>query len=214
MVDTIQQANELMGSFLDMDTLLGLAIEDPRVHGNGFIQLDLGENYRVNFWGHKDIPKQEVDTGIHDHAYDFISCILKGSIFNTRYEKEIGKTHKVYVPQVAEGHDTKLIDTKTTTAIRESQVEHICFDDIPDCLTTKSYYMLAGELHKTEAFEPAVTLMKKIPKPKFIQKHSASVLVKWGERPDNQFDRHAFNHDDTWALIETIIKHEGLKVLL
>ena len=201
-----------MTNFLDIYTLKRLCVNSPRIHGNGFIQLDIGENYRVNFWGHKDIPKQDVDTSIHDHEFDFISVILKGYLLNTKYDKVIGNTHKVYVPKISEGHNTKLIYTKTDTAIRESEVEQIFFVDILDLKTKKSYYMLAGELHQTQAFKPAVTLMKKIPKPSFIKKHSATVLVKAGERPDNKFDRHSYENDFIWDLIEKIINHTEVNI--
>jgi hypothetical protein len=38
----------------------------PRVHGNGFIQLDLPDGKRLHVWD-EDIPRQKVNTSMHDH---------------------------------------------------------------------------------------------------------------------------------------------------
>ena len=57
----------------------------PRVHPNGFIQLDLNQDasMRLHVWpdeseGH--VPCQETKTTIHDHKFDMQSMIVYGSL--------------------------------------------------------------------------------------------------------------------------------------
>src|SRR5512146_542220 len=52
----------------------------PRVHGNGFIQLDITPTVRLHLWGDARIPRQRVATTIHDHAFGFTSRVVLGSL--------------------------------------------------------------------------------------------------------------------------------------
>jgi hypothetical protein len=55
----------------------------PRVHGNGFIQVDLTADTRLHVWGDKRIPRQNVYTPIHDHVFGFESTISVFSMETT-----------------------------------------------------------------------------------------------------------------------------------
>jgi len=57
----------------------------PRVHGNGFVQLDLTERSRLHIWGDPRIPKQKVATPIHDHVFGFESTIIVGRVISLTY---------------------------------------------------------------------------------------------------------------------------------
>ena len=58
----------------------------PRVHGNGFIQLDLTDRRRLHVWGDHRIPRQSVPSTIHDHTFSFKSTIILGQLVH----REIG----------------------------------------------------------------------------------------------------------------------------
>ena len=56
----------------------------PRVHGNGFIQVDLTHDTRLHVWGDKRIPRQNTYTPIHDHVFGFKShLVVKSSGFSS-----------------------------------------------------------------------------------------------------------------------------------
>ena len=60
----------------------------PRLHGNGFIQLDLNGKDRLHVW-HPDLPKQEFPTPIHDHKFSFKSHILYGELTHIEYHADL-----------------------------------------------------------------------------------------------------------------------------
>lgn len=41
---------------------------EPRIHGNGFLQIDLDPLRRMHVWDHR-WPRQIRDSSIHDHAF-------------------------------------------------------------------------------------------------------------------------------------------------
>lgn len=68
-----------------LNTLAGLRAvgERPRVHGNGFIQLDVTPRTRLHFWS-PEIPRQKVATPIHDHVFGFVSYVIDIMSFETQ----------------------------------------------------------------------------------------------------------------------------------
>jgi virulence-associated protein VagC len=85
----------------------------PRVHGNGFMQLDLSPRVRLHVWGDERIPRQTKPTPIHDHTFGFTSLILRGGLKNIRYDAESvarneQPTHQGYQAVVRQGEDTVL----------------------------------------------------------------------------------------------------------
>src|SRR5580765_3414507 len=52
----------------------------PRIHGNGFVQLDLTERRRLHVWGDSRIPRRLVPSQIHDHTFSFTSEIVIGQL--------------------------------------------------------------------------------------------------------------------------------------
>src|SRR5665213_567737 len=70
---------ELIAQAIDAGSL-------PRVHGNGFIQLDVDPVTRIHFWGHHEIPRAKPMTPVHDHVFDFTSAVTKGWVLNINYD--------------------------------------------------------------------------------------------------------------------------------
>lgn len=173
----------------------------PRVHGNGFIQLDLEPGARLHIWGHPALPRQKVDTGIHDHRFGFRSCVVVGRIVNAMWVTTelmgsvIGATHKVYQPAARDGEDTTLSDTgrRVIASIHYSQT----------VLREQTYYMEPGDFHETFTDRPSATIMTK---ERTNHSHVARVLVPVDREPDNDFNRNdAMSEARLWKIIEEVL---------
>lgn len=173
----------------------------PRVHGNGFVQLDIGAGCRLHVWGHRGLPRQKVDTGIHDHTFDFISTCIVGRVVNVIYRVDPTPalegqawTHKVYEPVPRDGEDTELVPT-----IRECR---------PAVFSTRlvssieSYSHPALTFHETFSDRPSATIMQKGNK---FPGAKARVLVPIGFEPDNEFNRNDWPADRLWEIIHEVL---------
>ncbi len=71
-----------------------LRVNAQRAHffGLGFIQVKLDDRRRVHFY-HRDIPAFVEEP--HDHRYDFISTVLRGSLQNRIWKLRPGEDHEV-----------------------------------------------------------------------------------------------------------------------
>lgn len=175
----------------------------PRVHGNGFIQLDYGAVDRLHFWGHPDIPRQTTATPIHDHAFDFRSICLRGRMVNICYGVDYTQADfKVYTPVTRHGEDTVLQDTGKTLGITTTQHPDVTVAARSSQGMPSMYYMIAGLFHETHTPEPTLTLMRKTAR---YSDMTPRVLVPNGVEPDNTFDRYAQGEDVLWRIIYDIV---------
>ncbi len=178
----------------------------PRVHGNGFIQLDLIEYSRLHIWGDHRIPKQKVPTPIHDHTFGFESTIIVGRVINVVYTiaHHVYGEYRVYTPETREGEDTIL----KATAMRVV-VDPIHVDVIDWQTPSRKYGIRQGEFHETVAPSgPAATI---IIKDALTQAQGNSmalprVLCPVRQEPDNEFNRYAADTDLLWRIIEQTLK--------
>ena len=76
---------ECWGMRFSYDDLRALK-NKPRLHHNGFVQLDLPNRVRLHVWPEHPPKRPNVLGMIHDHVYGFDSEILRGSIQNLIYE--------------------------------------------------------------------------------------------------------------------------------
>jgi len=182
---------------------LGLLREEgatPRVHGNGFIQLDLDERSRLHVWGDPEIPQQKVSTPIHDHVFGFESVLVVGRLINIRYDwcPRAWGTLEVYTAQCRKGSDTQLNGTKDYGYAEPTKVEVLNW-----CGPVWQYRVHPFDFHESIATEPTVTIIKKN---NFTLEqgstHTPRVLVPRRSKPDNTFDRHSFDEDMLWRIIE------------
>lgn len=165
-----------------------------RVHGNGFIQIDLPNNKRINVWGHSAIPRQNVATQLHDHRFDFYSFVLRGTLVNVVYReaasKSLDPSHNVYTPQPRAGEDTVLVPFGEPVRLFPKQSEVIMEGD--------SYRMKAGDIHETFVNQPTATLMLKGD----VHDVPVRVFCPVGKLPDNDFVRHEVMSEDTlWQIV-------------
>ena len=178
----------------------------PRVHGNGFIQLDLTEETRLHIWGDPRIPRQQVATPIHDHVFNFKSTVLVGRLINVRYDVtrrlDVVMTHEVYQPEIREGEDTILMPTRDTVC------PFVTGGDLVMAGTLHpTYYMHKQYFHETVATEPSASvIVKDSPTQAQGARTKPRVLVPIGKKPDNEFNRYAADEDLLWHIIEQTLE--------
>lgn len=183
-------------SILDLRSMRAAGVL-PRVHGNGFIQLDLEQNKRLNVWGHKGIPRQKVDTGIHDHVFGFSSQCVAGRLINAVYEDVSLSNYgpyKIYIPVSRDGEDTVL---QNTGVMAKAGDPALLIIRLWDCYTMK-----AGVFHESFTDRPSATLMEKGFK---VKSAVARVLVPFDQEPDNEFNRNSFEPDKLWSIIKEVL---------
>lgn len=168
-----------------------------RVHGNGFIQIDLPDQKRVNVWGHSAIPRQNVATQLHDHRFDFYSFVLRGAMVNATYQAYPARaqplTHDVYTPQVRQGEDTVLMPTGESVRLTPYHATVVPVGE--------SYRLPAGMVHETFVNQPTATLMLKGE----TRNIPVRVFCPIGKRPDNDFVRHhALSDIDLWEIVREV----------
>lgn len=62
--------------------------EQPRFHGNGFIQLYLSDRARLHIWTPSLPPLRSHNATIHTHRYDMESKVICGLLKHTTYDVE------------------------------------------------------------------------------------------------------------------------------
>ncbi len=178
----------------------------PRVHGNGFIQLDLTPRTRLHIWGDPRIPKQKVPTPIHDHVFGFESTVLVGRVINVVYivnAHEHGD-YRIYTPEIREREDTILKPTEIRVV-----VDPIHVDTIDWQTSSCKYGILLRQFHETIAPSgPAATIIIKndMTQAQGNVKMLPRVLCPVTQEPDNEFNRYAADVDMLWRIIEQTLK--------
>lgn len=169
----------------------------PRVHGNGFIQLDLDEATRLHVWGDPEIPKQKVSTPIHDHVFGFDSLLVVGRLLNIRYDwhPRVWGDMQIYTAHCREGSDTVLEGTGEYGYAEPTGIEVIEW-----CSRKWKYRMSPYVFHESIATEPTATIITKDGPTR--GRVPPRVLAPRRCEPDNDFDRHAFDEDMLWRIVE------------
>lgn len=188
--------------------LLRASAGRPRVHGNGFIQIDLSERVRLHVWGHGAIPRQASETPVHDHTFGFTSYVLHGALENVRYQFRPDGSPTVAPEQfpvavqphratVRHGEDTVLSPYGPAGVI-------VSFERLLHTAGSR-YSMRAGEIHESVPRGPSLSVIVKNG-PTLSQGGPApTVFVPLGVEPDNAFDRYAEPEDKLWAIVELVL---------
>lgn len=171
---------------------------NPRVHPNGFIQLDINypaspHSTRIHIWhplkGNQsaaeelELPRQTRPTPIHDHAFDMRSFIVHGRltqvVFDGSVNHRMSPTHTVYVADYHRKSESTLVSTGVDVL-----VEQRASIQIP---SGQDYTQAAGTFHESRALNGLViTVMQKV---KTYPDYVPKVLVPHDTEPDNDFDR-------------------------
>lgn len=171
----------------------------PRVHGNGFVQLDLDPRRRLHIFGDPEIPSQDVPSPIHDHTFGFTSYILKGSLTNLQIgfaeldEGHEWATHMEHMAQVRDREDTILVPTGRSGRAYLERAEGFCAGEC--------YHFRSRLFHETITHGPTVTVIEKDGPTLSQGGPSPRVLVPIGYEPDNSFNRYAVPEEDLWRII-------------
>jgi hypothetical protein len=183
---------------IDLPTIneLLLAGEEPRVHGNGFIQLDLPDGSRLHVWDDA-VPRQEVSSSIHDHAFGFNSTVICGKLVNIEYilHYHLNGFYAICTPQRREGtEDTKLMPT--------GQRANLTVLRMDTYTKGQSYHFEPLVFHDTQHDGLTATIMRKTERLQVEPR----VLVPFGTEPDNEFDRDSFDPGILWPIIDRALE--------
>lgn len=196
-----RQALALIG---DMPALYSHCKENMRVHGNGFIQMDIaGTHLRLHVWD-DSIPCQAISTPIHDHRFGFESFILMGELINIEYKVAPvpegaplapGTYYHLYTPVTRQGEDTVLVKMKPDVEYLAGAIStqhHLAGD---------TYTFEAREFHETLFQGLTATLMRKIIE---YPRHSPRIACPSHTKPDNDFNRYMIDMKKMWELVEMV----------
>ncbi len=193
----------------DMPHLYQTQKDTLRVHGNGFIQIDLEPGLRFHVWD-ESIPRQAIQTPIHDHRFSFISRILMGELINISYEaipippepqasREGGwylkpVAHRLHTPVPGDREDTKLVPVDESEYFMEVQSRG-------SYLEGQEYSFEARDFHETQHQGLTATLMRKTSE---IPDHRVRVACPVDLEPDNIFNRYEVDIDAMWRIVERV----------
>jgi hypothetical protein len=155
--------------------------------GLGFIQLKLNNTWRLHFYAEQLPPITE---DIHNHRYDFVSTVMKGSIENTTYEIANGVTHRMRNescnPRIkAPAHETKCsVAASKTTLIAAGQ----------------SYEMAHDQFHTVKA-STCITLLERGP----YRKQYAQIVLPADAKSVCPYSL-SLPDNDLWEIIESLLK--------
>lgn len=179
-----------LGALVDKILSASSGRQNIRVHGNGYIQLDLGP-LRLHVWA-DGIPRQKVPTLIHNHTYSYQSTIVGGVLQHQVYRLDTaGTAYRLYKAESTKGQDTRLLWTKEEVGARP--IDTFSFP------AGSSYDFAAGEFHTaTPLWLPTITLMQKT---KEGVAHGPIVLCPRDQEPDNTFDRYQMDEVELWGIV-------------
>ncbi len=154
--------------------------------GLGFIQVKLDDLQRVHFY-HRDIPAFVEEP--HDHRYDFISTVLRGSLQNQIWRLMPGDDHEVYFESCQQG------ESENPTMLMRAGVSHFGSFDTH----AGSGHMNALTFHTVHPlFEhgPVITSIKR----ELPTTTHARVIKKVGSAPVCPFSR-PMPDDRLWEIV-------------
>lgn len=174
--------------------------EEPRVHPNGFIQVNLDEfhNRRLHMW-HPDVPTQGINT-IHDHVFNMNSEVVVGTMTNATYwwSKDIlhdqFNSHELW----RVGYEPKSFEAKLYPTGQFGWPE---LDKIEKVMAGQSYYLPSGVYHVADNSPVCATVMERGHK-NLLNSH---VMFPRLELPQEFSRATAMNSRDMWTLIWEVL---------
>lgn len=204
MTYTIDDAHELVTKAWERGA-------QPRVHPNGFIQLDLekpdserwhegkqaghsGADLRLHVWNPPgiELPHQDTINEIHDHVFDMRSTVVRGVLTQCLYEFVIGGIDQVtWEPYPLDHEIYRAVYDKNSSSRLEplgvrGHLRKIVSFPVAADMPHPSYSQSAFTLHDSDpGSETVVTLMRK----EAVHEGIPTVICPVGSPPDNDFDR-------------------------
>lgn len=164
---------------------------EPRVHPNGFLQLDLDESRRLHVWD-ESLPRQVVRTPIHDHVFTFRSRVILGAVTNVHLRLVDSPEGNFVVHRAVDraGEETRLESTGQRVFAEVESTDRYEAGDM--------YDFPALQFHDSHPEGRTATVMVKLPA---RYADGPRVLVPYGQRPDNAFEREAADTERLWELV-------------
>jgi hypothetical protein len=171
----------------------------PRLHPNGFIQLDLDaqKKRRLHVWPDKPVQAQKTRHPVHDHAFNFISTLLCGSLTNLRYY--FMKSEHVTTVM----HRAVRLQGGEDTILQPEESGYLGFIGGELMLPGQTYSMVKDVLHDSIPHGLTATIIEK-ESTQYTYGPRVAVPVK--VTPDNDFRRETVNEDLLWALIDRAVR--------
>lgn len=173
--------------------------EEPRVHPNGFIQLNLDERHdrRLHVW-HPSIPSQGINS-VHDHVFDMRSRVVAGEMVNRTYLitkdwREEFNTHVVWNVEYAPGSfEATLRATEETCFLELDRREVI--------KAGETYWLPAGVPHVADNSEFCATVMTREKK----HKKTSYVYLPHGHVPTPFTRTDVMPTEQMWQIIWEVL---------
>ena len=178
----------------------------PRVHPNGFIQVDIDSRFRMHVW-HPSLPyRQKTYHPIHDHVFGFQSRVYSGRLIHVPY----------YITEYLDGEGThilwqaKHIDSSETTILEpiDNKKINLYAGWAKVIQPGEGYYFEPFTFHESLSNEPTMTIIEK--DAKTLQQGNTKaprIAVPVGVEPDNDFQRDEVDTDILWDLIKEAHPH-------
>ncbi len=147
-----------------------------KIHGNGFIKIFLEDGSFIHIYSH-NIPKQRVDTSIHDHRFSFKSMVLQGVLIHRIYDVIVHSQGDYYICIGAQ--NDKLVPTPTRVFLKENNMEMY--------MAGQSYSFCVGLVHRVEAPSGILTVTH-MTKTQIENDYTPRIFAKVDSMPDNEFD--------------------------
>ena len=169
----------------------------PRMHPNGFIQLDLAENKRLHVWPDPPLKTVDVETPMHDHTFSFTSTVLVGAL-----------RHKIYLPFESQEGEYRLYTVYPYRA-QDKETPFVALDGkrydmrmISELVIRpgETYAFPAFEFHSSHPIGLTATIIRVDPFDKTLQ---ARVTCKHDRTPQF-FKRDAIGEEMLWAEIKKV----------
>lgn len=180
-------------------TELAANCDEPRVHPNGFIQLDLDAVHRLHVW-HPRLPyRQKTYHTVHDHVFGFTSQVFSGRLVNVQYgilPNDLHGRHYLAQAECSTAEETLLVGAPQPQFYQLMQLEAFVVQP------GEQYELEAFQFHESLANEPTLTIIRKDGLTAAQgNSQKPTVIIGRGVKPDNDFRRDAVDTDVLWELI-------------
>jgi hypothetical protein len=199
-----------------MPTLIDLLKQrghHPRLHPNGFIQLDIEPGVsRLNVWPIEIVSTDARRHPIHNHSYDIKSTILVGALTNITYQKESTReefaTHILHRAQRRPGSAN---ETEIYPVGGELQNVRLYGWNINMYAAGETYDLPRKKLHDSLPQGKTATIMQ-MGNPD--QDYGPLVAVPKGVLPNNGFKRERPDIEWLlWDMIDSVLREVKLPTL-
>jgi hypothetical protein len=182
---------------------LRLLSTPPRLHPNGFIQLDLTTNLsvRLHVWPDEELRAQKTRHSIHDHSFDMTSEILTGCLTNLTYKFQPSEYNK----QTTLYRAKRLPDTQETILAPATMKINTGYLTIlkADIFRPGDKYSLSKFiLHDSIPHGLTATIMTK----SRLSDYSPLIAIPKGIEPDNEYRRDTIDLEILWSFIQRALE--------